>query len=161
MSIEALFPFARLNTTIVDETPGAADASVPLTSVTKDGPTASVEPAGDIEVPTAREKLEKDGYDLNAAVIFSRVDALRGLLDRGVRPTVVDADGYLPLSFAVIHQNQEVLRLLLAHGADPLKVDAGGLCPLELAEALGHDVVIDVLLAHLGVQARPEEENPL
>jgi ankyrin repeat protein len=76
---------------------------------------------------------------LRVAVIYSRVEMVKLLLERGVNPnTPSTAVGYTPLMQAAASANLALVRLLINAGADLNSEDQQGHTPLDEAEMYTH-----------------------
>ena len=76
---------------------------------------------------------------LRVAVIYSRVEMVKLLLERGVNPnTPSTAVGYTPLMQAASSANLELVKLLMDAGADPNSEDQQGRTALDEAEMYTH-----------------------
>src|SRR4051794_27003109 len=72
-----------------------------------------------------------DGSALELAALKGDVDALRGLLDRGVHPDLLSAGGASALRRAAERGHLEALRLLLDRGASPNPPDEALISALD------------------------------
>ena len=76
---------------------------------------------------------------LRVAVIYSRVEMVKLLLERGVNPnTSSTAEGYTPLMQAASSANLKLVKLLIAFGADLNPEDQRGRTALDEAEMYTH-----------------------
>ena len=76
--------------------------------------------------------------DSGSAALFSAVQRgaagdVKRLLDSGLNPNILDAEGTPALMAAVLFADADVVKLLLEHGADPNRVDASGATALMWA----------------------------
>jgi ankyrin repeat protein len=76
------------------------------------------------------------------------------LLDSGVDPNVVAADGGTALRQAALRRSSRMVRILLANGGNPNAVDPDGFLPLHLAALSGStDLIAELLKSGPGVSA--------
>ena len=81
--------------------------------------------------------LSEDESELLAASFRGDTEAVRGLLAKGVKVNIKDADGRTPLTEAAWNGHSETIKLLLEHGADPRVKKNDGETALSLATARG------------------------
>jgi ankyrin repeat protein len=105
--------------------------------------------------------LERPGVvreGLRYAVQRGEANMTRLLLEVGLDPNAVDAQGSVPMHDAALRGNVAVVDVLLASGAAVEVFDRDGFLPLHLAALSGKAEVIGVLLAHgAKVSARTRE----
>jgi len=76
---------------------------------------------------------------LRVAVVYSRVEMVKLLLERGVNPNTPSTDvGYTPLMQAANSANLELVKLLIDAGADLNAEDHDGRTALDAAEMYTH-----------------------
>ena len=94
------------------------------------------------------ELTDKEGMNaLGYAIEYSRVDAVRFLLERGADPNAVvdSASKWTVLMNAANNGDADIVELLLKHGADPNAVDNLGETAYAYAVATGHLEVAKLL----------------
>ncbi|HEX8457329.1 MAG TPA: ankyrin repeat domain-containing protein [Pyrinomonadaceae bacterium] len=100
---------------------------------------------------------------LRIAVVYSRTELVKLLLERGVNPNPRSrrARGYTPLMHAVHDGNLEYVRLLLEAGADVSERNDDGRDALDIAESRSsseeHRAIAELLKAH---DAKSKERKP-
>jgi ankyrin repeat protein len=81
------------------------------------------------------------------AVVTSKVDDVRNLLDSGVDPNIENNKRKTPLYWAAYTKNDKIVKLLLDKGADPNIEDNEGKTPLYWAAYTKNHKILELLLA--------------
>jgi len=93
--------------------------------------------------------VEKDSTEIDNAIVTGDVEAVRKLLDSGVKP------GAHLLDLAAAQGHTDVVRLLLERGCDPNEAREDGRTPLHAAALGGHQEIATLLLDN-GATVDPE-----
>jgi ankyrin repeat protein len=89
-------------------------------------------------------QAQKAVSQLMNAVIRSKIDKVKSLLEAGVRPWIQDpSNGFAtPLHFAARMGYLEIAKLLVAHGAPSRMKDWEGNTPIKIAHENGHTDIV-------------------
>jgi ankyrin repeat protein len=93
------------------------------------------------------------------AVITSKVDDVRNLLDSGVDPNIENNKRKTPLYWAAYTKNDKIVKLLLDKGADPNIEDNEGKTPLYWAVFTGNIHATNILLQHGANPNKPDKKG--
>jgi ankyrin repeat protein len=95
---------------------------------------------------------------LIAAARHGQTATVKGLLDKGAKPDLLDDNGWTALMWAAEKGHLDVVEKLLAEGADPDLQDDNGWTALMWAAGSGHADVVEKLLAE-GANPDLQDDN--
>ena len=99
-----------------------------------------------LKTNTNNYSLLADITPLVTAIVFSRYDMVRALLDFGFDPNITNEGGANPLHFSSNMILSDITELLLNYGANPLCFDSKGNTPLIEACQKGYSSNINLLM---------------
>lgn len=137
-----------------------ADGRTPLMLAAGAGQTSIIQRLSEFSYPESRDN---DGWTaLHWAAYKGHHDALRYLLQHGVRIEAQDKGSWTPLLLAIAQGHETVVRLLIAEGANINASTNDGRSALLIAADQGHDTIERLLLgrfATLRIERRRDDSH--